>query len=172
MLQAWICTKLLEKELALERKEDEGKVGRRLSQSTQVRRLYSLYTLVSWHESIILRLQSTWVDRLKCWLKNQRPTDSLLPTLDEGNSGGEIGVFFCGDMNSTPPCGVPKLMLDGRIDPDHPEWRSCEAEEVRRHNGDLRKLHQRLLRKPQHLTIFEKKHYWGFLKKPVLAKVF
>ena len=67
MLQAWICTKLLEKELALEKKE--------------------------------------------------------------GNSG-EIGVFFCGDMNSTPPCGVPNLMLDGRIDADHSEWRSCEGEEV------------------------------------------
>ena len=78
MLQAWICTKLLEKELDLARKEDES---------------------------------------------------------------GKIGVFFCGDMNSTPPCGVPNLMLNGRIEPDHPEWRSCEGEEVKTGYVSLELVH-------------------------------
>ena len=72
MLQAWICVKLLEKELSMAREEDGG--------------------------------------------------------------GGEIGVFFAGDMNSTPPCGVPDLLLNGRIGGDHAEWASCEGEEVRDKN--------------------------------------
>ena len=74
MLQAWMCVKLLEKELSAAREEGGG------------------------------------------------------------DKASKIGVFFAGDMNSTPPCGVPDLLLNGRIGGDHAEWASCEGEEVRDKN--------------------------------------
>lgn len=46
------------------------------------------------------------------------------------NPDVDHAVFFCGDMNSTPPCGVPEFLIKGVIGPDHKEWKSADGEHV------------------------------------------
>lgn len=39
-----------------------------------------------------------------------------------------INVVFCGDMNSVPECGLYRLLTEGKIPKDLPDW-TCHAEE-------------------------------------------
>lgn len=45
---------------------------------------------------------------------------SLLCTLETKEA--EISVIFCGDMNSLPKNGFHKLMTEGKVDANHPDW--------------------------------------------------
>ncbi|XP_065346967.1 2',5'-phosphodiesterase 12 [Cloeon dipterum] len=46
------------------------------------------------------------------------------------NSGNKCSLILCGDFNSTPPFGVYKLMTEGSIPKDYPDWKSNESEAV------------------------------------------
>uniref|UniRef100_A0A6G1SPJ1 2',5'-phosphodiesterase 12 n=1 Tax=Aceria tosichella TaxID=561515 RepID=A0A6G1SPJ1_9ACAR len=41
-----------------------------------------------------------------------------------------IYIIFCGDMNSSPDCGLFKLLHEGKVPDDLPDWRSNENESV------------------------------------------
>lgn len=42
----------------------------------------------------------------------------------------KVNVVFCGDMNSTPDCGLYKLLLSGDVGSDLPDWSSNKDEKV------------------------------------------
>lgn len=42
----------------------------------------------------------------------------------------QIGVVFCGDMNSSPDCGLYKLLTQGKVTHESPDWSSNEEEAV------------------------------------------
>lgn len=46
------------------------------------------------------------------------------------NAKSNIHVVFCGDMNSVPECGLYKLLTEGEVPEDFPDWSSNEEERV------------------------------------------
>lgn len=49
---------------------------------------------------------------------------------ETGETNLKITIIFCGDMNSTPDCGLYKLVHEGKVSSDLKDWRSNEEEAV------------------------------------------
>lgn len=48
----------------------------------------------------------------------------------DSTSGANLYLIFCGDMNSTPDCGLFQLVTKGRVGPELVDWKSNEEEAV------------------------------------------
>lgn len=64
-----------------------------------------------------------YLEFMKTFYKSMLQTKFGTPDL-------KISLIFCGDMNSTPDCGLFKLVHEGKVGADLPDWRSNESEAV------------------------------------------
>ena len=56
--------------------------------------------------------------------------EEMLENVKQSYPGTNFSVILAGDFNSTPPFGVLEFMREGKIEENHPDWKSCDEELV------------------------------------------
>ena len=56
--------------------------------------------------------------------------DEMVKKVQNDNPGADVSVLLCGDFNSTPECGIFRLMTTGSAPEDLVDWKSNENEQI------------------------------------------